>query len=114
MTTYKRTKAQAQSYYAIRVFGLVHLLAAIAIVVLIDGPGDGLGWIAWGVIGASLVAMLFLSVQLYRATVQKSIYCYIVLSGDTVAVGAPGQPTRFLHRRDCAGFVPYDWTFVFR
>ncbi len=42
MQTFRISKVQEQSYCAIRIFGIVHLIAAVGLVVLLDGPGNGL------------------------------------------------------------------------
>ncbi|MCF6284471.1 MAG: hypothetical protein L3K26_04715 [Candidatus Hydrogenedentes bacterium] len=114
MKTFKLSKVQEHSYYAIRVFGVVHLFMAIGIAVLIDGPSDGISWLAGGIIVLLLSAITWLSCQIYRAAVRKTIYGYYVLSKNAMAIKSPGKPVQFLRRRDCAGFIPYRWELIFR
>ena len=56
MQTFRISSTQRQSYYAIRIFGVVHLIGAIGLVVLLDGPSNGLRVVSWFLISVLLAS----------------------------------------------------------
>ena len=113
MQTFKISNVQEQSYYAIRIFGIVHLIAAIGLVVLIDGPSNGLRWVSWFLIAVLLSSSAYLLLRMIQARAGR-IRGHYVLTRKSLAILIPGQPRRFIRKRDCTGFLPGRSALVFR
>ncbi len=113
MQTFRISKVQEQSYYAIRIFGVVHLIAAVGLVVLLDGPGNGLRGISWALILILLSSSIFLTVRIFQARAGR-IHGHYVLTRNTLAILLPGQPRMFVQRKECTGVLPESWKLVLR
>jgi len=113
MQTFRISKVQEQSYYAIRIFGIVHLLAAVGLVVLLDGPSNGLRGTSWSLIVLLLCTIAFLTVRIFQARAGR-IHGHYVLTRNTLAILLPGQPRMFVHRNQCTGVLPGSWKLVLR
>jgi hypothetical protein len=113
MQTFRISKVQEQSYYAIRIFGIVHLVAAVGLVVLLDGPSDGLRGVSWLFILFFLSSSAYLLVRILQARAGR-IHGHYVLTGSTLAILLPGQPRMFVQRKECTGVLPGSWKLVLR
>lgn len=113
MQTFRISKVQERSYYAIRIFGIVHLVAAVGLVVLLDGPGNGLRGISWTLVLAFLFFSAFLLLRVIQAKAGR-IHGHYVLTRNTLALVLPGQPRVFVHRNECTGVLPGYWKLVLR
>lgn len=114
MQTFTISKTQAQNYYAIRIFGMVHQLMGAGLVVLMDGPSDGLRGFSWFLLVAIGLSTLWLLLRIYQAAVWNRIYGHYVLTKNTLAIKLPGARRVFVRRRNVVGLVPYAWTLVLR
>lgn len=113
MQTFRISSTQRQSYYAIRIFGIVHLIGAIGLVVLLDGPSNGLRLSVWFLITVLLAISACLLLRVIQARAGR-IDGHYVLTRKTLAIVLPGQPRRFLRKGDCTGFLPGRSALVFR
>ncbi|MBL7645213.1 MAG: hypothetical protein JNK74_03375 [Candidatus Hydrogenedentes bacterium] len=113
MQTFRISKVQEQSYYAIRIFGIVHLVAVVGLVVLLDGPSNGLRGTSWSLIVLLFCTIAFLTVRIFQARAGR-IHGHYVLTSNTLAIVLPGQPRMFVHRNECTGVLPGSWKLVLR
>lgn len=113
MQTFRISKVQEQSYYAIRIFGIVHLIAAVGLVVLLDGPGNGLRGISWFLILVFLSSSGYLLVRILQARAGR-IHGHYVLTRNTLAIVLPGQSRKFCLRNECKVFLPHRDEFLLR
>lgn len=114
MQSFTLTYSQVQTYFAIRIFGLVHLLGAVALSLFLDGPRDGLNPISIAILLLAFPLMGFWGTQLFRAAVEKKIFGHYVLTQRTLAIKRPGQARQFIARKDCIGYLPDPWTLCLR
>lgn len=113
MQTFRISKVQEQSYYAIRIFGIVHLIAAVGLVVLLDGPSDGLRGMSWLLILLFLFSSAYLMLRIFQARAGRN-HGHYVLTCNTLAILLPGQPRMFVHRSECTSVLPGAWKLVLR
>lgn len=114
MQTFTITKAQAQSYYAIRIFGITQIAMAMGIIVMVDGPSDGLGALSRVLLTILVACIAWLIIRIYRAAVQKRIYGHFVLTKSTLAIKMPGVARVFVRRQDCSGILLNSWVLLSR
>lgn len=114
MVTGRLLGEQSQSFYILRVLALIHALAFIGLVVFIDGPRDGLHWLAIAICVMLCVVAGLSGYQILNATIRKSIYGHWVATKKTIAVMRPGEPRKFYRRQDCTGFTLPSWLLSFR
>jgi len=116
LTTFKISKSQERTYYALGVFALAQLFIAMAIgvAVFVSGPNAVIGITALGVVVLLTPVAAFLCFRLFRASAGKDIYGYFVLTKRTLVVKRPGKPRRFFRRTDCTGFTPQPWKLMFQ
>lgn len=105
MKTFTLGPTEGQSYYAIRIFAVVHLFAGAGLVLLLDGARGGLG-------GAGLISTLLLLLLAIRpvhqivAARRGTLDGHIVVTSNAVAICRANQGRRFFHRRDFIGYLP--------
>lgn len=113
MQTFRISSTQRQRYYAIRIFGIVHLTGAIGLMVLLDGPSNGLRMVSWFLITVLIASSAYLLLRVIQARAGR-IDGHYVLTRKTLAIMMPGQPRRFIRKRDCTGYLPARSALVFR
>ncbi len=114
MQSFTLTHSQVQTYFAIRIFGLVHLLGAVALTLFLDGPRDGLSPVSITILLLAFPLMGYWGTQLFRAAVGKRIFGHYVLTQRTLAIKRPGHARQFIAREDCIGYLPDPWTLCLR